>query len=155
MTSTARYFSLLAMGAATAVFGESPPFVKIEKTAPVNVARGGSAEASVTVKVNDGFHVQANPASQRQLIATELALEPPAGLETGKPLYPPGKPWKLQGTMEISTYSGLFPITVPVKAKTAKAGKYTLPGKLRYQACNETTCFPPQREPVAIEIQVK
>lgn len=134
-----------------------PAYLSIDKPKPLGVAPGKSAEAVVTVHVKEGFHVQANPASLPQLIATQLELTAPDGLVFGAPVYPPGKPFRVEtSSMEVASYDGTFEIRLPVTAVDgAKRGARAVDAKLRYQACNAKTCFPPTREPVALEIRVK
>ncbi len=45
----------------------------------------------------------------------------------------------------LSVYSGEFIVTTRFKAAAGAAkGQKTVNGKLRYQACSETMCFPPR-----------
>ena len=74
----------------------------------------------------------------------------------GDPVYPPGKPYRLEGNpKDFSTYEDTFEIKVPVRVDAkAKPGEYSLKGKLRYQACDDRVCLPPTTIPVEIRLQV-
>jgi hypothetical protein len=101
--------------------------------------------------------VQANPPSNPQLIATTLTVADANGLLPSPPVYPPGKAYKsiATGDSAVMTYDGKFSIKLPVKIGTAKPGKYELTGEVRYQACNDQTCFFPIKEQVTIPVVVK
>ncbi len=132
------------------------PHLTVKSVKKVTVKKGGKAEAVVEAVVVKNFHVQANPPSQPNLIPTTLTLDAADGLKPGAPTYPKGQAYKLRGTAgEIMAYGGTFKITVPVEAEaTATTGSHALNGKLRYQACDETTCFPPVKADVSIPVVV-
>lgn len=140
-----------------------PPTIKPETLAkvksmkPLVLNKGGNGIAKIDVEVVKEFHVQANPASQPNLIPTALTLDATPGLKTGTPEYPKGEAYKLAGSpTEILAYGGTFQIKVPVEAEaSAKSGKLAIKGKLRYQACNEKTCYFPVNIPVNIPVTVK
>ncbi len=135
---------------------KDPQFVKITKvkTAQMLIGKTGSAIVSVTVGV--GMHIQANPASQPNLISTELKLEPKNGFSVGSPIYPEGTPYRLQNSdRDLSTFSGTVEIKVPISAiPGVKLGKDELKGKLRFQACNDKICFFPTSVPVTVPVIV-
>jgi hypothetical protein len=63
----------------------------------------------------------------------------------GKPVFPTPKAMKFSySDKPLKVYEQTLTVTVPVAAgKTAPGGKVPFKGTLRYQACNETACFPP------------
>lgn len=128
----------------------------IEGVKPARVAEGGEAEAVVEIRVRDGFHVQANPASMPQLIATKLDVSAKGGMEPQRPVYPKGKMYKIEGLKtSVATYDGRFEIKVPIRAASnTSAKKLELEAKLRYQACDDKVCFPPTVSRFAIPVEV-
>lgn len=134
---------------------ENPEYLKVGKIKSVILKVGQTTDAVVPAKVLKGHHIQANPASLPNLIATELNLEALQGLEVKTPVYPPSKPWKLTNTGKvIQTYDGNLEIKVALSAKDLKPGNYQLKGSLRYQACNEKNCFFPTNAPITIPVTV-
>lgn len=131
-------------------------YVSVGKLPLTKIGRNKAVEISIPVTVMPGHHIQSNPASNPQLIATKLELVGPQGVVIGEPIYPPGKPYRLQGSpTEISTYDGVFEVKVPVTASAkARPGEGRIAGKLRYQACNDKICFFPQTALVSIPIEV-
>lgn len=151
-TALALNLALLA-GSAAAV--ERKPVVTVE-AAPVRLVPGVSAEARIAVEVAEGFHLQANPASEEYLVATKLEVPGGEGVETGRPIYPRGRPYRLKGALDaLSTYEARFEIRLPLKASAAAApGEHVLRGTLHYQACDAKTCLFPASLPVGLRVTV-
>ena len=82
--------------------------VSVKDFPPVVVAPGATGEGTVQVTVAPGFHIQANPASGPFLIPASLALRHRGdGIRLRRPIYPPGEPYRLQGTEnDLMTYEG-------------------------------------------------
>ncbi len=145
---------LLICGFLAEAAPSDPPSVFIGRIQPVAVSKGSKAEALIPVRVVAGFHVQANPASNPQLIPTKLELPASPGLSIGSPIYPEGKSYRLQGSpTELKTYDGQFVIRVPITL-TGKmtSNSVVLTGKLKFQACNDKICFFPANVPVHIPV---
>lgn len=133
-----------------------PQFLKVTKVKQAAMRLGKSADAVVTASVGIGFHVQANPVSQPNLVATALVLEPNEMFDVGEITYPEGKTYRLQNSdRDLKTYDGSFDIKVSLKANAkAKAGKAEVKGKVKFQACNDKICFFPSSAPVTIPVMV-
>ena len=133
-----------------------PEFLAIEKVKPAAMLLGKIGKAVITVKTIAPYHVQSNPASEPNLIATTLIIEKTDGLEPKEAVYPAGKPYRLlNSTKDISVYEGTFEIELPVQATSLmKPNRYELSGRLRFQACDEKKCYFPTSVPVTIPVQV-
>ncbi|HEX8352033.1 MAG TPA: protein-disulfide reductase DsbD domain-containing protein [Pyrinomonadaceae bacterium] len=145
--------------AATAQARQTPPPQQQIVTATVEEAKldaGGAGEATVRLDIADGYHVNANPASDKFYVATELRAEPQEGVAPGKPVYPAGLDRKL-GFAEkpLSVYEGSVRIKLPLRAdKSASKGRHTLRAKLRVQPCNDEACLPPREIDAPIPVTV-
>src|SRR5262249_43639529 len=122
----------------------------------IEILASGRGSARVQVTVAASYHVQANPASEKYLIPTELQLAGDGALRVGPVVYPTPRPFRLAGgDKDIATYDGNFEITVSVAAAAdAKPGERVLRGALRYQACDARTCLPPTTTPVQLTVRV-
>lgn len=121
-----------------------------------SVKKGATGEATLSITVEKGFHVQANPATEKYLIPTTLTPTPASGIEAGVAVYPTPKMHTMKGAEKpIATYDETFVIKMPVTiSPTAKSGAHKLPAKLRYQACNDITCFFPKTVDVSFDVKV-
>ncbi len=130
--------------------------LQVLPSAPVEVRAGGSAEARLAVLVKDGYHVQANPASGNFLVPLRLELKARDGVRLGRPIYPPGQPYRLPGMEgDWTTYQGRVEIVVPLVADaSARKGTRSLAGALHYQACDARTCLFPASVPVSLTVKV-
>jgi len=145
----------------TASNGISPrtEIVRAEVNA-VDVAADGSAEASVRLKIAEGFHIHANPPSLPNLIPTELKIEASeidAGITAGTPVYPSSITKKFEFSEQpLKVYEGEAIIKLPVRvAASATKGAHQLRAKLRTQACDNQACYPPRTIETFIPVNVR
>jgi hypothetical protein len=102
----------------------------------------GSLNFEIPLRIDDGYHVNANPATFPYLIATELTTDKVEGLDVGKPIYPPAVKKKFQFAEEpLAVYEGNVNVTLPLVAHSP--GKRSLAISVRVQACDQEQCFPP------------
>ena len=138
--------------AAAPVSGIADEYISLETPLPIKLSKQSESSVVLKFKVAPGFHIQANPASSPQLIPTSLQMPAANNLDVSLPIYPKGKPYRLQGSSsEISTFDGVVEIKIPVKTAKVSAN-FNWKGKLRYQACNEKTCFFPKTLPLDLPV---
>jgi hypothetical protein len=134
----------------------SASVVKVQP-ANVTVSSGGNAEATVTLSISSGFHVNANPATFAYLIPTEVTAGATEGVTVSKPVYPAAVKRTFQFSNEpLAVYEGDAQIKLPLRAEaTAAKGAHSLPLNIRVQACDHEQCFPPATLNATIAIEVK
>jgi DsbC/DsbD-like thiol-disulfide interchange protein len=122
----------------------------------VEVGAGKAGEADVRLAIKEGYHINANPASQYQ-IATQLTLEQAEGVTAGQPKYPASMTKKFAfAEQPLAVYEKEAVITVPLNvAAGAGRGEKTIPARLRFQACDEQVCYPPKTLQLSIPLSVK
>jgi hypothetical protein len=130
--------------------------VSVRAPGPVTIQSGLTAKTRLRIDIAEGFHLQANPASNRFLIPTEFEFEPAGDLMVTSFVYPKGRPHMLQGAdSAISTYEGVIEVGVTIRAESsASAGVRELRGQLLYQACDSKRCFPPTSIPVVLHLRI-
>ena len=109
------------------------------------VHAGTTVRAALTVTLPDRFHVQSNKPRDPSLIATELTVEPPAGVTVKEIVFPMPVDLKQQGADQpLAVFERRFAIGVQFTlARGLAAGTVKVPARLHYQACDDTTCFAP------------
>src|SRR2546430_1246435 len=106
------------------------------------MSQPGSSALEVPIRIDEGYHVNANPATFPYLIATEVTAEKVEGIDVGKPIYPPAIIKRFQFAEEpLAVYEGNVNVSLPYVARTT--GTKTLPISVRVQACDQEKCFPP------------
>lgn len=135
----------------------APPQVVTASVEEVKLRAGGSAETSVLLDIAEGYHVNANPPSDKFYIGTELTAEAQEGITAGKPSYPPALTKKF-GFAEkpLAVYEGRAVIKLPLSAAgTASKGRHTFKARVRVQPCNDEACLPPRNIEAAIPVVVE
>src|SRR5947207_1757369 len=117
---------------------------------------GETVRAALTVTLPDGFHVQSNKPRDPDLIATELSVDAPAGVTVKEVVFPPAIDLKQIGvTQPLAVFERRFSIGVPLAfASNLATGSIDVPARLRYQACNDTTCFAPTTATAVWQVNV-
>ena len=119
------------------------------------VIRAGEQELlSLSIQLENGYHIQANEVPDPNLIPMQLTLESNAQIIAGEPIFPNWKETKYdESTFWI--YENEIDIAIPITAKRAlKPGLYVLSGEVFYQACTQVSCLLPRTEYFDIPINV-
>lgn len=98
---------------------------------------GEDETAVVRLKIADGWHINANPASREFLIPTRVTLRAGAQAVDAKPRYPEGKDLEadLIGEEPIQVYAGT--VTIPLVLESPPETGEALTVQARVQACND------------------
>ena len=135
---------------------EPPAIVQVEAPWVEDLLPGTSARVRIKIVVADGYHVQANPASEPFLVPLRLGLGQVELMRVGQVVYPQGQPYYLQGApTPLATYSGAFHLEAPLTIDpSVRRGVHTLKGRLYYQACNDRSCLKPTSVAVSLVLRV-
>ena len=140
------------LAAAISMAQSSPRLPYAEATAVAiaePVRAGTTVKAVLQVKVAPGFHIQSDKPRDPSLIPLTLTIDAPKGISVAGLTFPPAKDFLLKGSDQpLAVFEGAFPIEARLAvAKDHPAGDVTVPARLRYQACDDTTCFRPMTIP--------
>jgi DsbC/DsbD-like thiol-disulfide interchange protein len=122
----------------------------------ITVKAGATAVVKVTATLSDGFHLNSHTPAESYLIP--LSLKWTAGpVEAGEVVYPKPQLIKVPFSEKpLSVLTGKFELSTPFKVPAGTtAGPVTVTGKLRYQACNDKSCFPPKTIDVKVPVEVR
>ena len=121
----------------------------------IAASRNASVQTKIPVMVEAGFHVNSNPPAEENLIPLSIAWSATGALEAGKITYPKSTKEKV-GDQTLTVYTGSFDVIANFKVSAnAPAGPGAVAGKLRYQACNSTTCFIPKSVEITVPYQIQ
>jgi thiol:disulfide interchange protein DsbD len=142
---------------ATAVPQSAPNIPVNASLASNKIARGRSVQGTVIMEIPSGYHANSNRPLEKFLIATQLQIEAPKGFRVGPTIYPRPLLRSLKfSKSKVSVFEGRttmrFNVTVP---QNYSGNSAELKGRLRYQSCNDDTCFPPQTREVKIWLNVE
>jgi len=127
--------------------------VRTDRTA---YAPGESFVLLARFQIDQGWHVNANPASFDYLIPTQLELDLPQGWPQARVEYPAGEMRTFAfADTRLSVYEG----TIVVQARSAvpagtPEGVITIPVTATYQACDNQRCLPPVSKTLDVQLRV-
>lgn len=123
----------------------------------VELSAGKTADVNVRLSIANGYHVNANPATEKFLIPTSLNLKTDAGITLEKIAYP--KPLKKKfpfAEVPLAVYEGDAVITLTLTApRDALAGQHTLGADIRVQPCDDEKCYPPTTIKTGVEVTIR
>jgi len=124
---------------------------------PDKTKKGRTVRANVLMEIPAGLHVQSSKPLDKFLVATKLDVETPSGMTVGPISYPRPVMRQLKFSKgNVAVYEGRalirFNVTVPA---SYSGGSGEIKGKLRFQACNDESCFPPVTREVKMWLNVE
>lgn len=119
------------------------------------IEAGKTGAAKISFRLTPGYHTNTNTPSDEYLIPMKLTWDAAPLVVEGVD-YPKGSMEKYAFSEKpLSVYSGNFDLTTRFKAPAnAAKGPHTVKGKLRFQACSTTMCFPPKTVAVELPVQI-
>jgi hypothetical protein len=139
------------------MLGAKKPSVTMLPAGLITVTGGKPGEARLRFRINPGFHINSNKPKSEFLIPTVLKLDAPTDIVVGKITYPEGEEmsFPFAPNEKLSVYSGEFTVGVLVRPlHNVLPSKYMFRGQLRYQACYNAACYPPNNLPVQFEFKI-
>jgi len=122
----------------------APKFLKATARAPKTVVPGKPFTVTVSITVDKPYHIQANP-PKADYIATVVDFSGAKGFKVGKITYPHAKQAQI-GSETLPVYEGTVQVKAALTAeKGVKPGRVTLPITVKFQGCNDKTCYPPSK----------
>ena len=141
-----------------AAMPQSAPNIPVNGSlAASKIGRGRTVQGTVVMDIPSGYHANSNRPLEKFLIATQLQIDAPQGIRVGPVAYPRAILRSLKFSKnKVSVFEGRttmrFSVTVP---RTFKGNSAELKARLRYQACNDDTCFQPQTREVKLWLNVE
>src|SRR6516225_8133515 len=118
---------------------EAPGSSRTEDHIHVSARRAGDA-LLITLHIDPGYHINANPASDDYLIATSVAF---AGPVPERIVYPSGIPFKPAfADKPIEVYEGTVVVTASFTTEVLERA-HDLGFRVTAQACTKVICLPP------------
>jgi thioredoxin:protein disulfide reductase len=133
----------LVLSLAPSVFAQGPDVSYTFVTETASVAPGTTVRAVVTFNLGDNWHVNAHKPLDQFLIPTAVTLDDHVAVSVESTIYPEHTLFNVAGD-DLAVYEHEFSIGMVLEiSEDAPAGELSLPGTLRFQACNDKMCMPP------------
>jgi hypothetical protein len=141
------------------------PHLRLSLTQSDNaVAPGSRVTLAAEIELPPGVHVYSPGVKGYRPI--QLELQPRSGIEISQVTYPNSEILYLEAIQEhVPVFEGKFRITQDVIVTSSKTGDVvrslvsaqktiSITGELKYQACDETICYPPTSVPLKWQLQI-
>lgn len=117
---------------------------------------GTPCELAIVLKIEDKWHINANPSSEKFLVPTTISVKSSAGSTIERWNYPTGEPFKAEGiAMPVRVYGGEVTVIGKLAVPSDIAGTLeSLELTVRYQACNATQCEAPRTMKFAAKLPI-
>ena len=125
--------------------------IKIQKH-PLSIeANSSKTMINLTIKIEDGYHVNSAEPYQDYLIPTQIEILNKNQISFEKINYPDGKDYELDfSDEELSVYEGTLNFNIKYKITDPSTKQIYL--KLKTQACSDSECLPPQEHKITLNI---
>jgi hypothetical protein len=123
----------------------------------ITVAQGKAALVPISFRVASGYHINSNRPKSEFLIPTVLKMDPATDIAITGTRYPEGKDMSFAFAPDekLNVYTGDFSVDVRVRPlRDVQVGKYAVRGTLKYQACDNTACYPPKQLPITFDVKI-
>ena len=121
--------------------------VRAELTSIVesDAVAGSEVRAALRVRLPERFHVQSDSPRDPTLIPTVLTIDAPDGVTVAEVVFPEATDFAQVGQAEpLAVFEHEFAIGVRFEVSPdVPLGAVEVPGRLRYQACDDKLCFAP------------
>jgi hypothetical protein len=139
------------------LYAQSSGYLTVGEPQKVTGKRNAVVEVKIPLTVHKGYHVNSSTPAEDYLIPLKVTWTELGALQGAGIAYPKPSMEKYEfAPQPLSVYTGSVEVVAKFKvAANAPAGPGMAVGKLRYQACSDRACFPPQTVPVRVAYQVQ
>jgi hypothetical protein len=125
------------------------------KPEPVVAKAGSIVDVKLPLQLREGYHVNTNMPPDPYLIPLRLTWDS-GSITVAEIVYPKPVPHKVDFFPKpLPVFSGRFELVTRFNvAASAQPGLVNVPGKIRYQACNDRMCLPPKTLEFTLPVSV-
>lgn len=106
----------------------------------------------IELRIEEGLHLYVPPLAETY-VPLQIDLVETPGLTADVPALPAGRPFRVRGLPEdFSVVEGSVDLRIPFYFSDDLREDSSLKVRVRYQACNENTCFPPEELQIDLPI---
>ena len=138
------------------LLAQSSSVLTVKPPPPAIGKRNSTISARVPLQLRSGYHVNSSTPADEYLIPLKLSWDG-APLEALEVAYPTPRMANYSfSKTPASIYSGQFDVITRFRVPAnAPLGTVVLAGKLRYQACNDSTFLPPRTVEVKLPVEIR
>ncbi len=148
-------YLLVSLFITTSVYSQKILSVSVSQSHS-KIKSGENLYLTLKVKVDAQWHINSNKPNEDFLIPSDISIISNDGFLLSQKIFPKAKELKFDfSDVPVSVFEGEFEIPLVVRIPdNLKEGSYKFEVEFSYQACNNQTCLPPDKEKILIEIGV-
>ncbi len=130
------------------------PVVAIATADKRRIAPSETAELTLTLEIEPGWHIQSAKPTRADLVATSVELGIAEGLVPGEMRFPDGSLAPVGGE-KLSVYQGRVVVKVPITAaRDCPPGRASMIARIHFQACDDKHCLKPEQIELSFALEV-
>ncbi|NPV11867.1 MAG: protein-disulfide reductase DsbD [Ignavibacteria bacterium] len=139
----------------TSVYSQKVLTIEASKS-HTKIKSGENLYLILKVKIDPEWHINSNKPNEDYLIPSDVSINSAEGFLISQKIFPKAKELKFDfSDVPVSVFEGEFEIPLIIRIpENLKEGNYKFEIEFSYQACNNQTCLPPDKEKVLVEIGV-
>ena len=148
-------YLLVSLFITTSVYSQKILSVSVSQS-HYKIKSGENLQLILKVKIDPEWHINSNKPNEDYLIPSDVSIISNDGFLLSQKIFPKAKEIKFDfSDIPVSVFEGEFQIPIVVRIPdNLKEGSYKFEVEFSYQACNNQTCLPPDKEKILIEIGV-
>ncbi|MCR4417823.1 MAG: protein-disulfide reductase DsbD [Ignavibacteria bacterium] len=148
-------YLLVSLLLTTSVYSQKILTIEVSQS-HTKIKSGENLYLILKVKIDPEWHINSNKPNEDYLIPSEVSINSDEGFLISQKIFPKAKELKFDfSDVPVSVFEGEFEIPLIVRIpENLKEGNYKFEIEFSYQACNNQTCLPPDKEKVLVEIGI-
>ena len=148
-------YLLVSLLITTSVYSQKILSVSISQSHS-KIKSGENLYLILKVKIDPEWHINSNKPNEDFLIPSDVSIISNDGFLLSQKIFPKAKELKFDfSDVPVSVFENEFEIPLVVRVPdNLNEGKYKFEVEFSYQACNNQTCLPPDKDKVPVEIGV-
>ncbi len=148
-------FLLVSLFISTSIYSQKILNLEVSQSHS-KIKAGEDLYLILQVKIDSEWHINSNKPNEDYLIPSDVSINSKDGFLLSQKIFPKAKELKFDfSDVPVSVFEGIFEIPVVVRVpENLSEGKYNFEIEFSYQACNNQTCLPPDKEKIPVEIEI-
>ncbi len=148
-------FLLVALFISNTVYSQKILNVEVSQSHS-KIKAGEDLYLILQVKLDPEWHINSNKPNEDYLIPSDVSINSNDGFLLSQKIFPKAKELKFDfSDIPVSVFEGKFNIPIIVRVPdNLKEGNYKFEIEFSYQACNNQTCLPPDKEKIPVTIEI-
>lgn len=146
---------LVSLFVSTSIYSQKILNVEVSQSHS-KIKSGENLYLILKIKIDPEWHINSNKPNEDYLIPSDVSISSKDGFLLSQKIFPEAKELKFDfSDLPVSVFEEEFEIPVVVRVpENLSDGNYNFEIEFSYQACNNQTCLPPDKEKIPVNIAI-